>query len=253
MEGDCRGMSDLFYSVVVLVCRHAFVVSSDSVVLHASRIPRRGAFLLASTHTSPFDVPVLMRASRRRLDFVSITEVFRNPWMAWFYSNMNAFPLDRNRADPKTVRIILDRLERGRAVAIFPEGRVRPEAESVMHGASFRPGVARIARLAGVQIIPVVVWGANRYSRPASWLPVQRTRYGINFGEPLTVSDEADGERHLAQAYRALYLELRAAMDARWPAPSAGRARRSAVGASSISRPRTPAAAQLPAGSFSWR
>lgn len=246
-------MSDLFYNVVVLVCRHAFVVSGDAVVLHANRIPRNGPFILASTHTSPFDVPVLMRASRRRLDFVSITEVFSRPYMAWFYSRMNAFPLDRNRKDPRTVRIILDRLKQGRAVAMFPEGRVRAEAESVVHGANFRPGVARIARMAGVAIIPVVVWGATQYSRPASWLPLQRTRYGINFGDPLMVNDETDGERELARAYRDLYVELRAVMDARQPPPARAGAGKAKARQSPISAPPPPAAAQRSAGSLSWR
>ncbi|MEO6434274.1 MAG: lysophospholipid acyltransferase family protein [Tepidisphaeraceae bacterium] len=206
-------MSDTFYSWVVFLGQHAFRVTGDSVVLHADRIPRHGPFILASTHTSAYDVPVLMRASRRRLDFVSITELFRNRKVAWFFSNMNAFPLERNRADPATVRIILDRLERGRAVAMFPEGGIRSERESIVHGTKFRPGVARIARLAGVKIIPVVVWGTRQYEQLKSWLPIGQTRYGINFGKPMAIGDEAEGERMLAMAYRSLYGELRRAMD----------------------------------------
>ena len=81
-------------------------------------MPRSGPFILASNHLSPFDVPVLMRHTRRVLDFVSIVEVFRNPVMAWFYSSMGAFPLDRGRVDVRTTNIILERLRRGRAIAI---------------------------------------------------------------------------------------------------------------------------------------
>ena len=206
-------MGDTFYDLVVFFGRHAFWVSSDPVVLHADRIPRIGPFILASNHTSPFDVPVLMRATRRRLDFVSITEVFRNPWVAWFYSSMNAFPLDRTRTDPRTVRIILERLQRGRAVAMFPEGRIRPESESIVHGAKFRPGVARIARMAGVKIVPVVVWGTTAYKRASGWLPVGATRYGINYGRPIQPGDEATVEQRLADAYRTLYAELKSAME----------------------------------------
>jgi 1-acyl-sn-glycerol-3-phosphate acyltransferase len=213
-------MSDTFYDLVVFFGRHPFWVSSDPVILHASRVPRHGPFLLASNHVSPIDVAVLMRSTRRRLDFVSITEVFANPWVGWFYGNMNAFPLDRSRTDPKTVRIILDRLQRGRVVAMFPEGRIRKEADSVVHGAPFRPGVARIARLAGVKIMPVVCWGTTRYAKPANWIPLRQTRYGINYGEPFDVRDEADAERKLAEAWRNLYAELREAMDARCPSRS---------------------------------
>src|SRR5688572_6064556 len=101
-----------------------FWVSSRPTVMGIEHARRDGPFIVASNHLSPYDVALLMRHSPRRLDFVSIVEVFRHPLMAWFYSNMNAFPLDRHRGDPKTVRIILDRLERGRVVAMFPEGRI---------------------------------------------------------------------------------------------------------------------------------
>src|SRR5438045_3002539 len=112
-------MGDAFYRFVVLTGRMPFWISSRPVVLHAERARRAGPFILAANHTSPYDVPLLMRHTPRRLDFVSIIEVFRNPLVAWFYSHMNAFPVDRSRRDPATVRIILDRLARGRVVAMF--------------------------------------------------------------------------------------------------------------------------------------
>ena len=205
---------DSFYRSIVLLGRFPFWISSRPLVLHAHRVPREGAFILASNHSSPYDVPLLMRHTPRRLDFVSITEVFANPLVAWFFSHMNAFPLDRSRRDPATVRIILDRLDRGRAVAMFPEGRIRAEVESIVHGGTFRPGAAGIARLAGVPIVPAVVIGSGRYSRFASWLPLRRTRYGVIFGEPIDVGADNDdvAERALADAYRSLYREFAAAM-----------------------------------------
>ena len=72
-------MGDWFYRFVVRTGRFPFWVSSRPVVLHAKRAPRNGPFILAANHTSPYDVPLLMRHTPRRLDFVSITEVFRNP------------------------------------------------------------------------------------------------------------------------------------------------------------------------------
>jgi 1-acyl-sn-glycerol-3-phosphate acyltransferase len=204
-------MGDAYYRFVVLIGRMPFWVSSRPTVLHAERARRSGPFILAANHTSPYDVPLLMRHTPRRLDFVSITEVFRNPLVAWFFSGMNAFPVDRSRRDPATVRIILDRLSRGRVVAMFPEGRIRSEAESVVHGGSFRPGVARLAKLAGVPIVPAVVWGSGAYARVATWLPLRRTRYGVIYGEPIEPTDDEQAtERSLADAYRTLYEELRA-------------------------------------------
>jgi 1-acyl-sn-glycerol-3-phosphate acyltransferase len=203
---------DRFYNVAVFIGRFPLWVSSRPLVLHRDRVPRRGPFLLASNHLSPFDVPALMRHTGRPLDFVSIVEVFRKPFLGWFYGHMNAFPLDRSRSDPKTVKIILARLARGRPVAIFPEGRIRRAEESVVHGGPFRPGVARLARMAGVPLIPVVVWNTGVYQRPTSWLPLKRIRYAVIYGTPIPVTDEADAERALASAYRDLYAELSRAL-----------------------------------------
>jgi 1-acyl-sn-glycerol-3-phosphate acyltransferase len=209
-------LEDWFYRIIVFVGRFPFLVSSSPVILHAERTPRTGAFILASSHLSAYDVPVLMRSTPRVLDFVSTVEVFSRPALRWFYGHMGAFPLDRRRPDPRTVKIILDRLARGRVVAIFPEGMIRPEQESVIHGGVVRPGTARLARLAGVPIVPAVVWGASAYSSFTSWFPFRRTHYGVIYGEPIEASgDERDAELRLSRAYKDLYSELRRAMDQR--------------------------------------
>jgi 1-acyl-sn-glycerol-3-phosphate acyltransferase len=201
-------MGDWYHRIVVLFCRHPFWLSSRPVVLHRDRVPRRGAFLLASNHVSPLDVAVLLRHTPRMLDFVSTTQMFSKPLVAWFFRNMNAFPLDRSRSDPRTVRVILDRLQRGRAVAMFPEGRVRPESESVVHGTPMRPSAARTARMAGAPLLPAVVWGTPVYGRLSSWLPIKRVRYGVAYGDPIPVSDEDDAERQMREAFQSLYREI---------------------------------------------
>src|ERR671913_1859746 len=140
-------MSDLAYNVVWGIGVHAFWVSSSPIILHRDRLKRPGAYILAPNHLSPFDVSCLMAIAPRNLDWVSIVEAFRNPFVALLYGSVNVFALDRSKPDSPTVRIILDRLKRGRVVAMFPEGSIREdERESVIHGGPFKPGVARIAQ-----------------------------------------------------------------------------------------------------------
>ncbi len=135
---------------------------------------------------------------------------------------MNAFPLDRSKPDSPTVRIILDRLKKGRAVAMFPEGHIRTMETSVLTGSPFKPGVARIAQLADAPVIPCAIVGTDVYRKVKSWLPLRRVKYGAIFGEPITV--RKDLEKHeavqefigrLKGAYVDLYAELRAEMAAR--------------------------------------
>ncbi len=211
-------MSDAFYKAVRLVGSPIFWMSSRPVVIGGSNVPDSGACLIAATHHSPYDVPLLIRHTPRLLDFVSIVEVFKHPLVAWFYGSLNAFPLDRSRPDTQTVRKIIDRLERSRAVAMFPEGGFRKGKDSVIHTRKIRPGCGRIARLAGAPIIPCVIINSHVYSRPKSWLPIRRVRYGLIYGKPINPASEpaiepSDMESQLVEAFVALHAELTAAME----------------------------------------
>lgn len=204
-------MGDVFYNLVWHVCAPAFVVSGDPVVIGREHVERKGAFILAANHQSAYDVPLLMLHVRRHIDFVSIVEVFQKPLVGWFYGSLNAFPLDRDKADSKTVRVILDRLSHGRVVGMFPEGRFRAGASSMVHTRKIKPGIGRIAQIAGVPIVPCAIIGSPSYSKFKSWLPQKKTRYGLAFGPPLMAAGEPSSlELKLADAIAALHIELTA-------------------------------------------
>jgi len=186
-----RAMSDRFYSVALGVGGTVFRISGRPVVIGDKLVPKAGPMILAATHTSPYDVPLLMLHTPRRLDFVSIVEVFRNRPVGWLYGRMNAFPLDRSAPDAPTVRIILKRLRAGRAVAMFPEGGLRRGENSALHTRRIRPGIGRLARLAGAPVVPCVVVGSDAYARVGAWLPLRRTRYAVVYGAPIAPCEDA--------------------------------------------------------------
>jgi len=212
-------MSDAFYKFVRLVGRPVFWSTAAPVVLGREHLAKiyagaTGCCIIAPTHESPYDVALLIAQTPRLLDFVSITEVFANPLMAWFYGSLNAFPLDRSRPDSGAVRTILARLKRGRTVVMFPEGRLRAGKDSVVQTRKIKSGIGRIAEMAGASIVPCVIINSGAYGRPVSWLPLFRVRYGIIYGEPLL--PEVLGERTeeaLVDALVTLHAQLRAAMD----------------------------------------
>jgi len=179
-------VSDAFYKATRFLALPVLCTTSRPVVLGLENVPRSGACLIAANHTSPYDVPVLIRHVPRPLDFVSIVEVFQNPFVAWLYGNMNAFALDRRKPDAPTVRKILNRLERGRVVVMFPEGGFRRGEASVIRSRTMRPGLGRIANIAAVPVVPAVLINTSVYAKPGSWLPFFRTRYAIAFAPPIS-------------------------------------------------------------------
>lgn len=211
-------MSDVFYHVIRFIGRPVFWLSSSPTVLHADRLNEPGPMIIAPNHLSPYDVPCLMASTRRTLDFVSVVEFFRNPMVGWFLRSMNAFPLDRGRRDSAATRKILERLERGRKVVMFPEGQIRTAATSLLAAGGFKESVVRLARLANVPIVPCVILATGAFATPKAWLPLRRTRYAVNFCELLRIERSDDEEsdcvqaiKSLKQAYDEGYAELRAA------------------------------------------
>jgi 1-acyl-sn-glycerol-3-phosphate acyltransferase len=178
-------MSDVLYSFIRTTWNVPFLVSRNATVIGREHSATPGPFILAASHASPYDIPLLISHTRRRIDFVTTTEACANPVIGWFFQAMNAFPLERRRADPATVRVLLERLSRDRAVAIFPEGRIRSGADAVVNGGGVVPGLGRTVLLAQVPVVPCVLVGTAVYSKPASWLPLKRARYGIAYGEPI--------------------------------------------------------------------
>jgi 1-acyl-sn-glycerol-3-phosphate acyltransferase len=208
-------MSDLSYKIARAMCYPMFWVSSSPVFVHTERANLPGAFILAPNHISPLDTPCVMAATGRPLDWMSIVEMQRKPLVGWFFRLFNTFFVDRGIADVRAVRTIVNRLKQGRVIAMFPEAFIRDKTNSVLTGGSIRPGVARLAHMANVPIVPCVVIGTKTYTTISSWLPLKRTRYAVIFGLPIRPrQDLPESESRsrlldeLKQSYVSLYQEL---------------------------------------------
>lgn len=202
-------MADTFYRVCRDLGRSVFIVSARHLVVDAHHVPARGPVLIAASHTSPYDVPVLMLHAPRVLDFMSTTEVLGTPVIGPFFRRMHAFAHDRSRPDPRAVLTSTRRLRRGRAVAMFPEGQIRRGHDSVLRGGTIRPGIGRLSAMAGAPIVPAVVAGAEAYERWTAWLPLRRTHYGVIFGPPIQpAGDPRTVEETLGRELRRLHSSL---------------------------------------------
>ncbi len=208
-------MSERFYNVVRMIGGRIFAAASAPRVLHVERAARPGAYMLAANHTSPYDAPLLIAATPRVIYWLSIMEIFRNPFVGWFLRGVGAEPLDRAKVDTRTVRAIVRHLRQGRVVGIFPEGGVRSGPDSVLSGGSMHEGVCKMAQLAAVPVVPCVVLGGEKFSQWKAWLPGARTRWAVAYGEPIFPFDEPDRAHGrasmtgaIAEALRALQTEV---------------------------------------------
>lgn len=184
---------DITYRVVRAVAAPPLRAGIRWHIEGAHRIPRYGAAILASNHTSYFDPLTLGYVAHRRdraIRFMAKTELFEKRGFGAALRSMKHVPVVRGSdqaADALAAAIAS--LHGGEIVGVFPEGTISVDLEP--HPA--KTGTARLAQAAGVPIIPVGLWGTHRLmtkGRPPKLK--QRVSQMVMVGAPFRVAPTDD-------------------------------------------------------------
>ncbi|HEX2857455.1 MAG TPA: lysophospholipid acyltransferase family protein [Propionibacteriaceae bacterium] len=159
-------------------------------VTGAENIPTTGGAILAANHLAAAETILLPASIRRRMTFPAKAELFRgdrgpaSKVVAWFLTAVGQVPMDRSggRASAQGLQPVVDALEAGALVGIFPEGTRSPDGR-LYKG---KTGVARLVVATGAPVLPVGMVGTQAVRGPLG-VPVLR-RPGIIIGAPLDFS-----------------------------------------------------------------
>src|SRR4029079_12729674 len=102
--------------------RFLFSVLFRARAFNPERVPRNGPVILASNHASFIDPPLIGVFLSRGLCYLARESLFRYPGIGALLHSWNAVPVDRDGGGAAGLRRILDVLQSGRGVIIFPEG-----------------------------------------------------------------------------------------------------------------------------------
>ena len=144
-------------------------------------VPRHGAFVLASNHISFLDPPLLGVACPRRLRFLARADLFERPVLGAYLRSVGVMSLKRDAADMAAMRAALERLKRGDAVAIFPEGNRQLSGQL----GTAKRGVGLLATSAHVPIVPVLVQGTYE-ALPPKATTLQKAKIRVAFGPSIS-------------------------------------------------------------------
>lgn len=119
-------------------------------------LPRSGPVLLCPNHQSHYDGILVGLLARRPMYSLVAGFFYNKPVLGWLLRTFRSTPVQGGRQNREAFLRMVDHLEKGHLVTIFPEGT------RTFDGALLRlkPGVARAALTVGADIVPVSILGA---------------------------------------------------------------------------------------------
>jgi len=186
---------------------------------HAERVPRSGPVLLTSNHPNSITDPFVIGATLpRKVNFMATVQMFRFAPLKWLLTHCGVIPVNRVQDNPKGMRSVMDTfeavfrvLERGEAVALFPEGITHddPQLKEVKTGAA-RMALELEHRHGGQLGLLIVPVGLTFSAKE-----VYRSEALANFGEPIRVAEFlADYETQRKVCIRTLSHEIESRIQA---------------------------------------
>jgi len=163
------------------LARTAFKILFGLKIEGLSNIPRNGAFILASNHSSNFDPPIVGGSANREIFFAAKDELFKLPIIGICFKFLNAIPVKRGRYDRRMLIIIAKLLRKGYGVTIFPEGT--RYVDDKLHKP--RPGIGMITIKNNTPIVPVYISNSAKLGRQ-----IFKRNLRVTFGSPFHIDEE---------------------------------------------------------------
>jgi cytidylate kinase len=177
------------------------------------RMPLDGPALLIANHQSFLDPILCGLIARRPLVYLARKTLFKNRFAAAIIRSMNAVPIDQEGVGKEGIRTILDQLQLGKAVVVYPEGeRTRTGKMN-----PFRPGIQLLIKRAQVPIVPLGIAGAFEAMPRWAWVPrlaplfwpAGPSTIGLSLGAPLDPQRYTDVPRQqaLEELFQAVHVQ----------------------------------------------
>ena len=152
-----------------------------------------GPVVFAANHASHVDTPLLLaclpdRFRHRTAVAAGADYFFDKRWKGTVWAFLiNAIPIERTRASPRSLRLALALLEDDWSLVIFPEGGRSPTGWAQPH----RAGAAYLAVKAGVPVVPVHLEGTRRILKKGGER-IRPSHTSVTFGRPMRAEPGED-------------------------------------------------------------
>ena len=180
LEAKGRVATVVFHFCVQRLARAVFGAYFRCYTRGRRNLPPEGGVIIAPTHRSNLDTPMLGASAGRPLRYFAKSGLFRGPITTWMMVAMGAFPVRRDTIDRSALKAALTVLEAGQPLVVFPEGERKsgPRIHPLLDGAAW------LAAKSQVPVVPVAIGGTERAMGIGIRMPRPRAVRFV-WGEPL--------------------------------------------------------------------
>ena len=186
-------MAEPTYTPVIALARTVFrTLGLRFTLTGTEHVPRTGGAVMAINHIGYLDFTFAGLAAQpagRLVRFMAKKEVFDHPVSGPLMRGMKHIAVDRKGTPAASYAAAVQALRSGEIVGVFPEATISQSYELK----DFKTGAVRMAREAGVPLLPCVVWGSQRVFTKARPKDLRRgTPISVAIGEPFSPDLAAD-------------------------------------------------------------
>lgn len=151
------------YGTIIQITRLIWRIQGLQLTVEGvENIPKSGGAVIAINHTGYLDftfagLPVYKQGLGRKVRFMAKQEVFDHKISGPIMRSLRHISVDRQDGAASYEEAVRN-LKDGELVGVYPEATISRSFEIK----EFKSGAARMAVEAGVPIVPVIVWGAQR-------------------------------------------------------------------------------------------
>ncbi len=149
---------------------------------------RPGAAVIAANHASNYDPPVLSISCPEEVHFLAKASLFEVPFLGSFIKILNAHPIARGVSDTAVFRTMIELLQQGKKLILFPEGS-RTETGEML---PFERGLAFLVQKAECRIIPAYIQGTFEAWPRDQKFPKLFGKMVVVFGSPIEWEEGRD-------------------------------------------------------------
>jgi 1-acyl-sn-glycerol-3-phosphate acyltransferase len=153
-------------------------------------LPATGPFLIVCNHLSIVEPPLVFIHCPRQMVMFAADKWQSNPFTRWLAETVGVIWVARGEADMTAIKQSLGLLKKGQPMGLAPEG-TRSRTGALIQG---KTGAAYLADRSGVPIVPISIWGTEKFS--SNYKRLRRTPVTMVVGKPfhLPPNGRAKGE-----------------------------------------------------------